>query len=63
MCVVADVTRVGSNEIAERYHSDGIPFFALVDADGTVKSTLLHTRDFAEFSEWFEVTRRSNPAK
>ena len=63
MCVVVDVTRVGSNEIAERFHSDGIPFFALVDADGTAKSTLLHTRDFGEFSEWFETTRRSRPVK
>jgi len=60
-CVIADVTRVGSNALIEQFDAGGIPFFALVDAEGKVLALLRAARSFSEFQEWLQLNLPSSP--
>ena len=58
-CVIADVTKSGSNELIKRFGSDGIPFFVLLDSEGKKISILRWGRDFDEFKIWFDSVKPS----
>ncbi|HEY6022215.1 MAG TPA: hypothetical protein VIY48_20815 [Candidatus Paceibacterota bacterium] len=52
-CIVGDVTGSGSNELIKYFQSDGIPFFVLLNSDGSKVAILPWGRDFDEFRSWF----------
>jgi len=59
-CVIADITSFTSssgNELIERFSSDGIPFFTLLNVEKEKIATLRWGRDFYEFKSWFEAVK------
>jgi len=58
-CIIADVTKSGSNELIKHFGSDGIPFFVLLDTEGIKISILRWGRDFDEFKVWFDSVKPS----
>lgn len=58
-CVIADVTRSGSNELIGNFGSDGIPFFVLLDSEKSKVALLRWGRDFDEFKTWFASNKPS----
>lgn len=59
-CVIADVTISGGKEILEKYSAEGIPFFSLVAPSGATIATLSGPKQFSEFKEWFESTKKGS---
>lgn len=60
-CVIADVTKSGSDELIKHFGADGIPLFVLLDSDGKKISMLRWGRGFDEFKIWFDSVKRLGP--
>jgi thiol:disulfide interchange protein len=57
-CVVVDVTKSGGADVMRRFDFSGVPFFAIVDAQGNLIAKKVAAVEFSAFKSWVQSIAR-----